>query len=305
MISVSILSHKVIMDISVIIPHRNSVQYLPKLLGSIPVSEQIEIIIVDNSPEPIQAQQIRSDRKFTLLYSAPQRGAGGARNVGIEHASGKWLVFADADDFFADNAFERFNDYLDSDAEVVFFSMSGVFQETGEHSKRGDMFTELVQGYLNGKWDEYDLRLRYSSPCAKMVRKELVDRHHLRYDEVIAGNDRYFSVLSGYYAKKIEAEDTVVYVATVTAGSLTQRHEYEVMYSRLKVLVRCNYFLRQHHLGKYQISIMNWMLHAIKARPTSIFRIIGLLLKYKQSPFIGITGWLKTAWNYRKNTEKA
>ena len=293
------------MDFSVIIPHRNSVQYLPKLLGSIPASERIEIIIVDNSPEPIQAQQICSDRKFTLLYSAPQRGAGGARNVGMEHASGKWLIFSDADDFFADNAFERFYAHIDSDAEMVYFSMSGVFQETGEHSKRGDMFTDLVQGYLNGKWDEYDLRLKYSSPCAKMVRKELVDRHHLLYDEVVAGNDRYFSVLSGYYAKKIEAEDTVVYIATVTAGSLTQRQEYKVMYSRLDVLVRCNYFLRQHHLAKYQLSVMNWTLHTLKARPTSAFRIIHLFLRYRQSPFIGISGWLKTAWNYRKNIEKA
>lgn len=292
-------------DFSVVIPHRNSVQYLPKLLGSIPASDKVEIIIVDNSPTPVQPEDIPSDRRFTLLYSAPERGAGGARNVGIDAAHGRWLLFADADDFFAPDAFQSFYQYVDADAELVCFTMGAIFQQTGEPSRRGQQFTDLVQGYLQGRCDENDLRLRYSSPCAKMVSKELVDRHHLRYDEVVASNDRYFSVLSGYYARKILAEDTPVYIATVTAGSLTQRQDYDVMYSRLEVLVRCNHFLRQHGLARYQISIMNWLLHTLKARPTSLFRILRLLLRYKQSPFIGFRGWFKTAKTYRQNIERA
>ena len=37
-------------DISVIIPHRNSIKTLDRLFDSIPVSDRIEIILVDNSP---------------------------------------------------------------------------------------------------------------------------------------------------------------------------------------------------------------------------------------------------------------
>ena len=91
-------------DFSIIIPHRDSVQYLPKLFSSIPDSDGIEIIIVDNSPEPISKDSIGVDREFQLLYSSPSRGAGGARNVGVENAHGKWLLFLDADDYFAEGA---------------------------------------------------------------------------------------------------------------------------------------------------------------------------------------------------------
>lgn len=292
-------------DFSVIIPHRDSIQYLPKLLGSIPVSKQIEIILVDNSPTPIQQDQIPTDREFTLLYSSPSRGAGGARNEGIDHAHGKWLLFADADDFFTDDAFETFYRHIDSQAEMIYFSMDSIFQNNGQHSVRGEQFTKLVQDYLNGQINEYELRLGYSSPCAKMVSHSMVKEHAIRYDEVIAGNDKYFSMLCGYYAQKIEADDVFVYVATATSGSLTQRSEFKVLYSRLHVNLRYNQFLRQHNLSKYQSSIMNWLILSLKVRPSSFPKLIWLLLKFRQSPFIGFSRWGNTIKNYRKRKESA
>ena len=94
-------------DFSVIIPHRNSIQCLPKLLSTIPATEQVEVLIVDNSPVPITRDDIDSSRAYNLLYSAPERGAGGARNVGIEHAQGRWLVFVDADDYLTPDEIGR------------------------------------------------------------------------------------------------------------------------------------------------------------------------------------------------------
>ena len=77
-------------EISVIIPHKDSLDCLPRLLNSIQLSETIEIIVVDNSPIPISRDDIKTDRKYKLLYSDPKRYAGGARNVGLEEATGKF-----------------------------------------------------------------------------------------------------------------------------------------------------------------------------------------------------------------------
>ena len=86
-------------DFSVIVPcWRGAIHFLPKLFDSIPERDGVEIIVVDNSLEPFAKDEVKTNRLFTLLQSSPERHAGGSRNVGIENASGKWLLFADADD---------------------------------------------------------------------------------------------------------------------------------------------------------------------------------------------------------------
>lgn len=293
-------------DISVIIPHRDSVQYLPQLLSTIPKSERVEILIVDNSVDKLTMDKIDTDRQINILYSEPERGAGGARNVGMEHAQGKWLIFADADDYFHSNAFAQFYDHLDSVAELIYFTAESVYQDTKENSDRGQYFVDIVHDYLYGSKDELRLRLCFASPCCKMVSHALVDRHQLRYDEVPASNDKYFSMLTGYYATSIEAVDAPVYVMTITQGSLTHRHDFASVLSRLKVIFRYNQFLRAHGLGKYQQSMLNYFIIALQARPYAFPYLLWLLVRFQQNPLIGVSRWFKTAKHLKekRKTEK-
>jgi len=282
---------------SIIIPHRDSLHFLPKLFSSIPVREDIEIILVDNSPKPIIKEQILElgvKNKFQLLYSEPSRGAGGARNEGIEHASGKWLLFLDADDFFSEGAFDVFNRHVNSDAEIIYFCMGGIYEDTGERSNRGDNYTNLVMDYMNAKIDEMCLRLSYSSPCAKMVSHALVDRYNIRYDEVLASNDTYFSMLTGYYATKVETDPTEVYIATVSRGSLTRRRDFAVVLSRYQVALRLNKFLKEHGLGNRQKSVMVYFYNARPYGIKALLKMFGLAIKYRQNLFIGAYRWSNT-----------
>ncbi len=288
-------------DFSVIIPHRNSVELLPKLLGSIPQSDRIEIILVDNSPIPITKEQIGVTCDYQLLYSAPERGAGGARNEGIKNAHGKWLLFADADDYYAKGAFDTFFENIHESAEIIYFCAEGVYIDSGQRSSRGDNYTHLVQGYLSGKIEENKLRLEFHVPWAKMVKKELVDRENLRYDEVIASNDEYFSLLSGYYARSIKAVDSIVYIVTVSTGSLTKRLDKGAILSKFTVHLRCNQFVKQHGLPQFQKSIMNewYLLMRFGIKP--FFHCLRLLIKYRQNPFFGWRNWYGTVTRLRKS----
>lgn len=261
---------------SVIIPHRNSLHFLPKLISSIPDDKRVQVLLVDNSPEPVTKQQLTDAgiaRTIELLYSDPSRGAGGARNVGIDNANGKWLIFADADDYFSDEAFDTFFSFADSKAELVYTCMGGIYLDTGEHSDRGDGYTNLVRGYLRGTKTEMDLRLRFASPCCKMVSSKLVKRYNLRYDEVPASNDIYFSMLSGFYARGIDATDSVTYIATVSRGSLTKQRNLRVIESRYRVCLRCNKFLRENGLGAYQNSVMYYLKYSISFGLNHFFKI--------------------------------
>ena len=295
-------------EFSIIVPvWRGAIKFLPKLFDSIPNRDGIEIIVVDNSKEPVSREEIQSDRDIIFLHSAPERHAGGSRNVGMDTARGKWLLFADADDFYTDDAFDVYYSMLNTEAEIVYTGMGGIYEDTGEPSNRGDRYAKAVHDYLSGKLPEMNLRLHFSSPCCKMVSHDLVKRHHLRYDEVVASNDMYFSLLSGYYAKTITAVDKVTYIATVNRGSLTRRRDYEASESKFLVRLRYNKFLKEHGLSDYQSSIMlrykEVCVHGVKA----ICKATYLICKFRQNPFIGYSQWIQSflkAWKQEAKESK-
>lgn len=279
---------------TIIIPHKDSVHFLPKLFSSIPNLDSIEIILVDNSFNKISCKELGIDRPYRLLYSAPERGAGGARNVGIEHAHGKWLIFADADDYFSEQAFDVFFSKVNSEADLIYTCMDGIYIDTGIHSDRGNSYTKLVKGYLSGIIPETDLRFKFSSPCCKMVRHDLIKSYNLRYDEVTASNDMFFSLLCGFYAKRIEAIDKITYIATVSRGSLTKRRDYDVLSARYEVNLRYNKFLRENNYPEYQRSVLYYAISMCKTGIRPTLKVIRLLFKYRQNPCIGYRNWIKT-----------
>lgn len=295
-------SHYPQYDFSIIIPHRNSIDLLRKLISSIPQSERIEIIVVDNSLPTISKNEIELDRQYQLLYSSPEKGAGGARNVGLDNAHGEWLVFADADDYFTNNAFSIFSSMLTSDVDVVYTCAEGRYIDSGEYSKRADAYNNLINNYLSDKRTELDLRLGIPVPWCKMIRHQLVNQYSIRFDEITAGNDIYFSLLVGYYAKKIEAIAEITYIVTVSKGTLTKRRDYESTYARLYSKLHCNQFLKEHGLSNRQHSIMFAFVRGRKYSLKQLWKFVVLICRFKQNPFVGCFQWYKTL--LKKNKDK-
>jgi glycosyltransferase involved in cell wall biosynthesis len=144
-------------NFSVIIPHRNSISTLERAILSIPNNPDIQIIIVDNSFIPLKVEDISIDRSFEILYSNYNLGAGGARNLGVRNALGKWLLFLDSDDHFDSSAFNVFYSYLHSDNEVIFCSQAA-FSSMNSNSDRGNEYLRLNLDFIDKKISENQLR---------------------------------------------------------------------------------------------------------------------------------------------------
>lgn len=285
---------------SIIIPHYNSLDSLPRLLDSIPDREDIEIIVVDNSHQKISASDVNSTRNFKLLFSPNSRFAGGARNVGVEVALGEWLIFADADDFFTTEAFDVFFSYANTDNDLIYFKVKSVYDDTLLSSDRDVMWNEIVDDFSLGNINEIDARLSYVVPWGKMIRRSLVISSNIRFDEVIAANDIMFSTKVGFNAEKFSVDNRFVYVVTTRVGSLANRRDLEVIKSRFLVALRRNVYVKENGLKDKQGSIMIYLYLVLKFGVKHFFSFCWLIIKYKQNPFVGCKNWLRTFMVIRK-----
>ena len=92
-------------SVSVIVPVYNTEKYLEQCLNSIlgQTLQEIEVICVDDGSTDGSVQMIErmslEDERLVLLKQK-NAGGGAARNLGMEKAKGKYLMFLDSDDFF-------------------------------------------------------------------------------------------------------------------------------------------------------------------------------------------------------------
>jgi glycosyltransferase involved in cell wall biosynthesis len=244
---------------SVIIPHKNTPNLLKRCLESIPRTEDIQIIVVDdNSDEKLVDFRELTDLKdgFVEVYLTKEgKGAGYARNVGLKHAKGNWLIFADADDFFVENAFERLFAQKDVSQEIVYFKSDSCYSDNiSMPATRNLKFNKLANDYIlaQNKYAEDYIRYLWSVPWAKMVKRELVERQNIAFDETPVANDVMFSCLVGHYAATVKAVDEIIYTATVNMKSVTNRKNFMLRQTMIKVFFKRNAFLKK--IGKSHIS---------------------------------------------------
>ena len=107
---------------SIIIPHKNSTVLLERCLKSIPCRKDVQVIVVDdNSENQEELNAVVGGFSQVELILTQGGGAGHARNEGLKYIRGKWVLFADADDFYNKNAFSILDNYINSDNDVIYF----------------------------------------------------------------------------------------------------------------------------------------------------------------------------------------
>ena len=254
--------------ISIIIPHYDIPDLLMRCLKSIPVLEDIQVIVVDdNSPDAdtYLERYPELSRPYLEFIRAPKNGgAGYARNIGLDHAKGKWQLFADADDFFVGNMYDIINTHVESDADVIYFRKQAVYSDDiNRKSTRSGYLDRIMDIYLK-TGDELPVRTRHHVPWGKMIKKSLIEKHHVRFEEIKYSNDILFSVHVGCLAKKIEAIDTVLYVVTSHEGSATYEFckKTDELRIRAGAAFRYDSFLFQHNMsqGREIVSYIKRML---------------------------------------------
>ena len=263
--------------ISVIVPIYNVEKYIDKCLKTIQYQTftDFEVLLInDETPDKsmeIAKKYCDSDERFKI-FNKKNGGLSDARNYGIAHAKGEYIVFIDSDDYLhKDYLYVLYHECVDNDADMSYCRFKYSYFNTGitcpmpinagkEVMKTRDALNILIR-------DNY---LR-SYAWNKMYKRSLFTDNHITYPimyfEDIATSGRVL-----YHANKIAISDRYLYYYVKRFGSIMSTMDARKIndYIRSVLIVR-NHIQQQGLYEYYQKSIFSF---ATKMRLVNIYSII-------------------------------
>lgn|GEM_PF-1020669 len=201
--------------ISVIVPVYNPEEkWLRQAIASIlnQTLHDIEVILVDdgstdNFPQICDDYALK-DSRISVIHQ-DNRGLGCARNSGLKAASGKYVLYVDADDWIERNACEiLYRKAEKDDLDVLFFGVTG-FDEQKKESHIYDDFSQLppsvFQKTLCWQDDEVSNHLFRINQTAwsKLFRRDFLIRNNLFFRESLQFEDSEFFYRFVFKADKL------------------------------------------------------------------------------------------------------
>lgn len=206
---------------SIIIPHKNSPELLERCIQSIPSREDVQIVVVDDNSDPefVDFTNFPGNKRSDVItiFTKEGRGAGYARNVGINNASGQWALFADADDFYEEGFLEVLDKELD-DEDVLFFNVKANVPDADcRGNKINIQYNKLFE---NAK---ERIRFTYWAPWNKVFNLKWVKDNSFQFDETPIVNDAFFCLTVSAQANRYKIINNPLYVLTDQPGSITYK----------------------------------------------------------------------------------
>ena len=240
--------------VSVIVAAYNAHGTLARCLTSLvhQTLEDIEIIAVndaskDDTWEIMQRCREQFPDKVMILNHEQNLGSGGAKNTGIEAASGEYIGFCDSDDYCASDMYELlYEKAKEKDADIV---DCGIFAEAVNISQITT--PDEAEGILDDEKRKI-LILKGGYMCSKIFKRSLFDDPCTRlrpHVSILCDNDflkyMYLSVNNIWTVKK------VLYCYSDAADSNTKIEDMVKYYQSIYGVIEATYE-KCHNLPTYE-----------------------------------------------------
>ncbi len=219
--------------LSVIIPVYNAEKEIKKCLDSVIKQsglENVEIIVINDGScdksEEVIFKYIEEHKNCNIKYYAKENeGIAKTRNFGIQKATGKYIMFIDADDYIKKDTFQKLSKYLEEDIDLIKFKLQRVDENGNVLEKVDGPVFEKISG------EEAFNRLYYTdllldSPCLYIIKKEIFTNNNFLFQ-------RTYHEDFGLIPLVILASDKVVstpyyfYQYVQVPNSITRNESYE------------------------------------------------------------------------------
>ena len=246
------------MKLSVIIPAYNCEKYIRRCLDSV-ISQKgadIEIIVVNDGSKD-STQEILDTYDGIKTVKTENGGVARARNTGLKHVTGDFVMFLDSDDFLKEGCVENVvKQQRETGADIVRFAYLEYYENKSTsvpvHTftqrkliKKDEFKKEIYPFYISG--------IMLNSICMTIFKRELVENLSFRTDMQTA-EDAVFSLNAYTKAQSVLILPDAYYMYNRGTGSLTS--------GGLSVLkkYKCNFILSGEIAKKLSI----WRLKSLK-----------------------------------------
>lgn len=232
--------------ISVIVPIYNAAQYLKQCIESI-LSQSFrsfELILIndgstDNSLKICKEYAFRDDR--IKVIDSQNEGVSASRNKGLNVAIGEWIIFADSDDYFLENAFQILYDRaMQTGTDLVL--ANSIKGEEGEYRMLHKLKNEVLPNAISS--------IQHLAVWGYLFNAKILQKNNLRFIDGLAySEDRIFIYQIAQYCKTIAYCDKPIYVYRV--------NETSVCSSRDGVRKACHHIDASYYLSQLADSYKN------------------------------------------------
>lgn len=247
--------------VSIIVPMYNAERNLKECLDSIIHQdyENLEIILVDDgsndSTLAICSQYSEKDPRFLIIRSGNE-GVSNARNLGIEKASGEYVVFIDADDWIEHDYISRMvGGIAQNDADIFIVSY---YEEFKGKSKPLSFFRDeyidneinrrqlLSTCLTNSPLGNTKALFFVGVPWGKIYKRAFLNKCEIRFPYgIVRMQDSIFNLYAFKNARKIVHANWPLYHYRRDGGSVTHRYDPEFEKTSYAILDEVKKFYSQ------------------------------------------------------------
>lgn len=249
---------------SIIIPIYNVEKYLSQCLDSIVHQsfKNYELILVNDGSKD-KSLQICLDYKKTnariQLIDQLNGGPSSARNNGLNHAKGQYIMFIDSDDWIAPNTLQILYEQSLDECPLIYYGFCAQFGGGDSISTiHGYRHSHNQQQYYSILYHTMENRMHsfsYGFPWNKIFRRDVIEKNSIRFDlRLRVKEDEVFTNQFCTSVKEVKIIPYALYNYRMSFGnsiSFCKRtpSEYEHMADRLRETSRS---LDDENIQKYQ-----------------------------------------------------
>lgn len=192
--------------VTVVMPVHNTGEYLKESIDSLlhQTYADFEIICVDDYSRDAYTLELLKkyeslDARIQVIYLPENKGAAEARNIGLEHAKGEYIIFLDADDWFDLDMLEKMQDALvKSGADLCVCGHREYSEQSGEVVQVVPL--RKVLGVTDRIFSirelgEQGLLFWYCVPWNKMCCAEFLRKNKIYFQNLSSSNDVFYDLM--------------------------------------------------------------------------------------------------------------
>lgn len=211
--------------VSLIITTYNKEKYIKRCLQSVvdQNNDFLQVIIVDDGSKDETRKicsKFSNENNNFELYIQKNSGVSSARNKGLSHALGVYVMFLDGDDYLAKSYIEEVFSKINSDFLVTGYATVDKGIETFNRLREREIVgSKDIEDYVfSGKTFPF-----FSVVWAKIFKNSIIKENNLTFSFQSYGEDTIFVMQYLKYVKKLQLSDLTGYYNVIIEDTLSRK----------------------------------------------------------------------------------